>query len=83
MFQNYPNPFNPSTRINYSVPYNSFIKIKLYDIFGNEVATLINEKKPAGNYSISYNGSGLSSGIYFYQLSADNFTEVKKMILLR
>jgi mannosyl-glycoprotein endo-beta-N-acetylglucosaminidase len=81
--QNYPNPFNPSTRINYSVPYNSFIKIKLYDILGNEVAKLVNEEKSAGNYSITYNASKLSTGIYFYQLTADNFIEMKKMVLIK
>ncbi|MDH3267516.1 MAG: T9SS type A sorting domain-containing protein [Ignavibacteria bacterium] len=81
--QNYPNPFNPSTRINYSVPYKYYVKIKLYDILGNEIATLVNEEKPAGNNSINFDASGLSSGVYFYQLSADNFIETKKMILLR
>ncbi|HEY6436739.1 MAG TPA: T9SS type A sorting domain-containing protein, partial [Ignavibacteriaceae bacterium] len=81
--QNYPNPFNPSTRINYSVPFTSFIKIKLYDILGNEVATLVNEEKPAGVYEISFDASRLSSGVYFYQLKADSFVETRKMILLR
>jgi hypothetical protein len=81
--QNYPNPFNPTTRINYSVPYNSLVQIKLYDILGNEVSTLVNEEKPAGNYSINYDATGLSSGVYFYRLNADNFLEIKKMILIK
>ena len=91
LWQNYPNPFNPSTRINYSVPHNSFIQIKLFDILGNEVAILVSEEKQTGDYSISFNASGLSSGIYFYQLRATDlesssrqvFIETKKMILLR
>jgi hypothetical protein len=81
--QNYPNPFNPSTRINYSVPHKSFVKIKLYDILGNEVATLVNEEKSAGNYMIDFYASALCSGVYFYKIIADNFSETKKMILLR
>ena len=81
--QNYPNPFNPSTRINYSVPYNSLIKIKLFDILGNEVATLVNEEKPAGNYELLFIATKLSSGIYFYQLKAGDFVETKKMILMK
>ena len=81
--QNYPNPFNPSTRINYSVPYSSFVKIKLYDILGNEVATLLNEEMPAGIYEVEFNASKLSSGVYFYQLKAGDFIETKKMILMK
>ena len=81
--QNYPNPFNPSTKIIYSLPYKSFVKIKIYDVLGNEIATLVNAEKPAGKYSINFDASGLSSGVYFYQLSADNFIEMKKMILLK
>ena len=81
--QNYPNPFNPATRINYSLPYKSLVQIKLYDVLGNEVATIVNEEKPAGIYEVEFDGNRLSSGVYFYQLSAGSFIETKKMILLR
>ena len=81
--QNYPNPFNPVTVINYSIPENSVINIKVYDILGREVKHLVNEYKPAGNYSVSFDGSNLSSGVYFYKLEAGNFSEIKKMILMK
>jgi hypothetical protein len=81
--QNYPNPFNPSTMIRFNLPLSGNVLLKVYDILGNEVATLINEHKEPGNYSIEFNASGLSSGIYFYQLVADNFISTKKMILLQ
>lgn len=84
--QNYPNPFNPSTTINYSVPASSFVTLKVYDVLGNEISTLVNEEKPSGNYEVEFNVGqtiSLSSGIYFYKLSAGPFVETKKMILLR
>jgi photosystem II stability/assembly factor-like uncharacterized protein len=86
--QNYPNPFNPSTKIIYSVPKSSQVIIKVYDILGREVATLVNEEKPAGHYEVEFNShsgevQNLSSGIYFYQLRAGSFVETKKMILLK
>ena len=81
--QNYPNPFNPSTVINYSTPRESFITLKLYDITGREVKTLISDVKPAGNYSYHLNGSALASGVYFYSLTAGNYTQTRKMILLK
>jgi len=88
--QNYPNPFNPSTKIKYQVPEVSFVTLKVFDVLGSEVATLVNEEKPAGNYEVDFNAKGLTSGIYFYQLrvypaggGAGSFTETKKMILLR
>ncbi|WP_304131202.1 YCF48-related protein [Ignavibacterium album] len=85
--QNYPNPFNPSTKIRYSIPnVGSELAqtvLKVYDILGNEVATLVNEKKPAGIYEVEFNASQLSSGIYFYKLSAGPFTEIKKMTLIK
>ena len=83
LLHNYPNPFNPSTIINYSVKEAGLVKIKVYDILGSEVATLVNENKSAGNFAIEFNASNLPSGIYFYKISTDKFTEVKKMILLR
>ena len=81
--QNYPNPFNPSTTISFSIPSAGFTSLKVYDILGNEVATLLNEEKPAGNFEVSFDASSLSSGTYFYKLSAGSFTEVKKMILIK
>ena len=81
--QNYPNPFNPSTRINYTVPYNSFVKIKVYDILGNEIATLVNEEKSAGSYEVEFNALNLSSGVYFFQLNAGDFVATKKLILMK
>jgi len=81
--QNYPNPFNPTTTINYSVANSGFVKIKVYDVLGKEVATLVNENKPAGNYKIEFNASRLVSGVYFYRIFAENFVETKKMILMK
>ncbi len=81
--QNYPNPFNPSTQISYAVGRPSYVTLKIYDVLGNIVATLVNEMKPAGNYSINFNASSLSSGVYFYTLSAGNFVETKKLILMK
>ena len=83
LYQNYPNPFNPSTRIEYEIPEVSFVTVKVYDVLGNEVATLVNEEKPAGTYEVVFNASELSSGIYFYKIEARNFIETKKMVLLR
>jgi len=81
--QNYPNPFNQTTTINYSVPITSNISIKVYDVLGNEVATLVNSKRPGGIYQVKFDGCGLASGIYLYQLKVDNFQLIKKLILLK
>jgi photosystem II stability/assembly factor-like uncharacterized protein len=90
--QNYPNPFNPSTKIKYSIPSNvksetSNVSLKVYDVLGNEIATLVNEEKPAGEYEVKFQSTvasrQLASGIYFYRLRAGEFGETKKMILLR
>jgi hypothetical protein len=81
--QNYPNPFNPNTKIKYSVPHSSNVTIKVFDILGNEIETLVNEEKPVGRYEINFNASSLPSGVYFYQLRAGNFVGTKKMILLK
>jgi len=105
LFQNYPNPFNPSTKIKYTISQSVIlseaknlipVKLKIYDVLGNEIATLVNEEKPAGTYEVEFGGDGLTSGIYFYQLRAGNpstgspegqagqgFVETKKMVLLR
>ena len=83
LLQNYPNPFNPTTIISYGIPVKSNVVLKVFDLLGNEVATLVNEEKPAGTYEVEWNASGLSSGVYFYRLVTDNFIEIKKMILVR
>lgn len=85
--QNYPNPFNPSTSIRYTIPenrnYEEIVQLKIYDLLGREVATLVNEKEPAGNYEVVYNASTLPTGIYFCQLQHGEFTETKKLLLLK
>ena len=81
--QNYPNPFNPSTKISWQSPVGSHQTLKIYDVLGNEVATLVNEYKPAGSYEVEWDASKYSSGVYFYQLRTGNFVETKKMILMR
>jgi hypothetical protein len=81
--QNYPNPFNPSTKINYQISQNDFVSLKIYNVLGDEVATLVNENKPAGNYEVTFDASLLSSGTYFYKLQAGSFVETKKMMLLK
>jgi hypothetical protein len=81
--QNYPNPFNPNTKIKYSVPRSSKIVIKVYDILGNEIETLVNEQKPAGSYEVKFDAASLPSGVYFSQLTAGEFIQTKKIILLK
>jgi len=87
--QNYPNPFNPSTKIKYSVSNSnenqnlSLVKLSIYDVLGKEVKTLVNERKQAGTYQVTFNADDLPSGIYFYKLQSGNFTQVKKMTLLK
>jgi hypothetical protein len=81
--QNYPNPFNPSTKIEFRIADFGFVSLKIYDILGNEVATLVNEEKSAGTYEVEFNARGLSSGVYFYKSNAGNFIQTKKMVLLR
>jgi lysophospholipase L1-like esterase len=83
LFQNYPNPFNPSTEILYNLPHESFVTLKVYDVLGREISTLVNEEKPAGIYRINFNAAGLGSGVYYYKLRAGNFIKTKKMILIR
>ncbi len=89
MKQNYPNPFNPYTIIKYSIPNNALdlrpsnVQLKVYDILGKEIATLVNEVKSAGTHEVKFNASSLTSGIYFYKIRAGNFLETKKMILLK
>ena len=81
--QNYPNPFNPTTTINYQVPQNSFVTLKVYDILGREVATLVNDQKTQGRYSVNFDASRLASGVYIYQVRANDFVSSKKMMLVK
>ncbi len=81
--QNYPNPFNPVTTIQYEVAKESRIRLKLYDITGTEITTLVDEVNPAGEYRASFDASGLPSGVYIYRIEADKFNESKKLILIR
>jgi cyclomaltodextrinase / maltogenic alpha-amylase / neopullulanase len=81
--QNYPNPFNPSTTIRYQLPQSATVSLKIYDVLGREVQTLVNERQAAGQYSVLFNASGLASGVYFYRLQAGNFVQTKKMMLLK
>jgi hypothetical protein len=83
LYQNYPNPFNPSTTINYQIPKSGFMTIKVYDILGKEVATLVNEAKSQGRYSVNFDASKLSSGVYIYQIMANDYLDSKKMILIK
>jgi len=83
LFQNYPNPFNPTTSINFEITKPEFVSLKVYDIIGNEVATLVNDRKPAGSYEINFDASNLAGGVYFYKIQAGNFVQTKKMILLK
>ena len=83
LFQNYPNPFNPATNIKFDIPERNHVKIKIFDILGREIGTLISEERGAGSYEINFDGSDLSSGIYFYNLQAGEYSQTKKMILLR
>ncbi len=83
LFQNYPNPFNPSTSIKYQVASIKFIKLVVYDILGKEVTTLVNEKQKPGIYEVNFDGSNIVSGIYFYRLITDEFSDSKKMILIK
>jgi hypothetical protein len=81
--QNYPNPMNPSTTISFSLPSQSFVSLKIYDVLGREVATIVSEELPAGTYSRQWNAGKMSSGVYFYRLQAGSFTQTKRLVLLK
>jgi hypothetical protein len=81
--QNYPNPFNPASTIKFQTPALSFVTLKVYDVLGNEIETLVNEEKQIGTYEITWYAEGLPSGIYFYRLKAGSYVETKKMVLMK
>ena len=81
--QNYPNPFNPTTSINYSLNKKSYVELKVYNVLGAEVATLVNETKNAGSYKVSFDATNLSSGVYFYQLKSGDQTITRKMMVMK
>ena len=83
LYQNYPNPFNPRTKISYSIKDEGFVTLKVYDVLGNEVATLVDELRNAGSYEVDFDASQLSSGVYFYKLQAGDFVQAKKMLLMK
>ena len=83
LYQNYPNPFNPSTVIKYHLSTATHVRLTIFDMLGREVRTLLNEQKSAGSYQVSWNASGVPSGVYFYRLQAGSFTETQKLILLK
>jgi hypothetical protein len=81
--QNYPNPFNPSTSIKFSIPTSEFVTLKVYDVLGNEMATLVNEQKAPGTYEVRFEAGDLASGVYVYRLQAGNFTQTRKLMLMK
>jgi hypothetical protein len=83
LLNNFPNPFNPQTKINFCIQERSFVKLKVFDVLGNELVTLVNEEKDVGNYEVVFNGSGLPSGVYIYTLHTPKFVKSKKMVLLK
>ena len=91
LYQNYPNPFNPTTKIRYSIPFaethsgasQQNVLLKVYDVLGEEIATLVNEEKQPGEYEIEFDGSKLGSGVYIYKLTAGSFSAAKKLVLIK
>ncbi len=83
LFQNYPNPFNPTTTIKYYIPKQTHVSLKIYNVLGSKVADLVNRVQQAGEYKVVFNAQNIISGVYYFQLKADEFSQVKKMILLK
>jgi hypothetical protein len=83
LYQNEPNPFNPMTNITFDIPQKSYVKLTVYDLLGRDIVSLVNGTRDAGKHSINFNGATLSSGLYFYKIEAGNFTETKKMLLVK
>ena len=83
LYQNFPNPFNPVTKINFDVPKNGFVTLKVYNLLGKEVQTLVSRDLTSGSYTVDFNASELTSGVYFYRLESNGYTDVKKMMLVK
>ncbi|MBN8569123.1 MAG: T9SS type A sorting domain-containing protein [Ignavibacteria bacterium] len=83
MSQNFPNPFNPATSIKFNLPVKSHVTLKVYNGLGKEIIELVNEQKPEGSYEVKFDASNLPSGVYYYKMVSDNFSETKKMILIK
>ena len=83
IFQNYPNPFNPTTEIRFEVPVSGFVSLKVYNVLGREIATIVNEQKNPGAYSVQWNASAQPSGVYYYRMLTGSFSETKKLVLVR
>ncbi len=83
MSQNYPNPFNPFTKINYELRVTNYAKLVVYDVIGKEVVTLVNEKQSPGTYQVEFDAGSLTSGIYFYRLTSGDFTDTRRMMLIK
>lgn len=83
LLQNYPNPFNPTTSIQYAISNRQFVSLKIYEVLGNEIATLVNEEQDRGVYTVNFDASNLASGLYLYRIQAGSFTETKKMIIIK
>ena len=81
--QNYPNPFNPSTTIHYKLPHSSFVTLSIYNILGQQVATLVRERQQAGDHRVKFRGNGLPSGVYFYRLTSGDVIQTKRLLLLK
>jgi hypothetical protein len=81
--QNYPNPFNPTTQIAYQIPQSETVRLDIFDINGRKVAVLVNESQPAGSYSVTFDASGLGSGLYIYRITAGSFTQTKRLMLVK
>lgn len=81
--QNYPNPFNPATVISYQIPVNTYVTLKVYDMLGREVKTLVNERQTAGTHLVTFDAGNLASGVYFYRMQAGSFVQTKKLILMK
>jgi len=81
--QNYPNPFNPTTKIRFQIPQQLFVTIKIFDVLGNEVVTLVQEEKSAGEYDLTWETENLTSGIYYYRITAGDFIQTRKMVFLK
>ena len=83
LYQNYPNPFNPSTKIKFDIPKSGFVSLKIYDITGREVSTLVNSELATGRYEFEWNGGQFASGVYFFRITAGEFVKVQKMMLIK